>query len=114
MSDLSHKLILFNSERIGGGDPGLGSKMMRGFLKMLCKQDAKPHTLFFLGDSVKLVVNGSPVIEYLEQLLQDGVEVLACRAAIEWYELEDQLAVGKISSTGMLLQRMAELEVINL
>lgn len=114
MSDFTDKLVLFNSDTLGGGDPGLGSKMMRGFLKMLTKQKAKPRTLFFLGDSVKLLIHGSPVVEYMEQLLREGVEVLACRAAMEWYELEDQLAVGKISSTGILLQRMAELEVINL
>jgi len=114
MASLNNKLFLFNSQGIGGGDPGLGRKMMRGFLKMLAKQETKPHTLFFLGDSVKLLVVSSPVLEYLERLLQAGVEILACKAALEWYELEDQLAIGKSSSTGMLLQRMAELEVINL
>lgn len=113
MRSFIDKLILFNSDKMGGGDAGLGSKMMWGFLKMMTKQEAKPRTLFFLGDSVKLLVHGSPVLEFLEQLLQEGVEVLACRAALEWYALEDELAVGKISSTGMLLKRMAELEVIH-
>ncbi|MHB1652008.1 MAG: hypothetical protein ACYCVD_05950 [Desulfitobacteriaceae bacterium] len=114
MTTWAEKMLIFNSEGIGGGEPGLSRKMMKGFIKMLVKQPVKPHTLFFLGDSIKLLVNGSPILEFLEELVQEGVEVLACRAAVEWYALEFELVVGKISSTGSLLQRMAELEVITL
>lgn len=114
MGSFSNKLMLFNSDKMGGGDPELGRKMMRGFLKMLAKQKEKPRVLFFLGDSVRLLVDGSPVLEFLEELVTEGVEVLACRAAIEWYALENALAVGKVSSTGSLLRHMAELEVISL
>lgn len=114
MSNWANKMIIFNSEGIGGGEPGLSRKMMKGFLKMIIKQPEKPHTLFFLGDSVKLLTRGTLVLDILQELTEQGVELLACRAALEWYELESELIVGKASSTGSLLHKMGELEVITL
>ncbi|MFZ3102185.1 MAG: DsrE family protein [Desulfitobacteriaceae bacterium] len=114
MSGFSDKMIVFEGEGIGRGDPALSSKMMHGFLKMLTKQTPKPKTLFFLGDSVKLLVKDSPVLEFLQLLKQDGVEVLVCRAAVEWYYLEDDLEIGKIISTGLWFKLLSELDVITL
>lgn len=114
MKNFMNKMIIFNSEGLGGGEPGLSRKMMKGFLKMLGKQTEKPNTLFFLGDSVKLLTKDSFVLELILLLEEQGVEVLACRAALEWYALEGEIAVGKVSSTGSLLHKMAELEVVSL
>lgn len=112
MSTLAQKMFVLTSERMGGGDPALGQKMMRGFLKMLGKQPEKPNAIFFLGDSVNLVTQDSPVLEFLKVLEQEGVELLLCKAAIEWYALETQIAIGKIISTGIWLQKMSEYEVV--
>ncbi len=112
MSGFSDKMIVFQGEGIGRGDPALSSKMMLGFLKMLTKQTPKPKVLFFLGDSVKLLVKDSPVLEFLQLLTQDGVELLVCRAAVEWYSLEADLEIGRIISTGLWFQLLSELDVI--
>lgn len=112
MTTFAEKIIIFSSEGLGGGEAELARKMMRGFIKMLTKQKVKPNSLFFLGDSVKLLVKESPVLEFLQELKAQGVEILACRAALEWYALEKDLEVGQISSTGVLMQKMSELEVI--
>ena len=114
MSSLANKMFVLQSQGLGGGDLELSSKMMRGFLKMTAKQENKPRTIFFMGDSIYLLTKDSLVIEFLQQLEQDGVELLACRAALEWYKMEDSLAVGKIGSTGIWLERMGALEVITL
>lgn len=112
MSKLANKMFVIQSKGLGGGDPQLASKMMRGFLKMTAKQEIKPNTIFFMGDGVHLMLKDSPVLEFLLQLEEANVELLACRAALEWYHLEESLAVGKIGSTGIWLERMGALEVI--
>lgn len=114
MVTYANKMIIFKGDRIGEGDAELGRKMMRGFLKMLTKQPIKPKTIFFLGESAHLLTKGSPVIEFLELLHTDGVELLVCRAAVEWYSIEEDIVVGKIGSTGIWLERMGTLEVITL
>ena len=114
MASLADKMLILNGERMGEGDPELGHKMMRGFLKMLSKQLIKPKSIFFLGDSVYLPTNNSKVLEFLQQLQEEGVELLLCKAAVEWYHLEEEIAIGKIISTGLWLELLGSLEVISL
>ena len=112
MTSLGNKMLVFQSQGLGGGDLELSQKMMRGFLKMLGKQPVKPHAIFFLGDSVKLLIRNSTVLEFLQILEAEGVEILICKAAVEYYALESELAVGKIISTGIWLKKMNDYEVI--
>jgi len=114
MATLADKMLILKGERMGEGDSELGLKMMRGFLKMLSKQLIKPKAIFFLGDSVYLTTNNSQVLEFLQLLQEDGVELLLCKAAVEWYHLEEEIAIGKIISTGLWLERLGSLEVISL
>ena len=114
MASLADKIIILKGERMGEGAPELGQNMMRGFLKMLSKQLIKPKSIFFLGDSVRLTTKNSQVLEFLQQLQEDGVELLLCKAAVEWYHLEGEISIGKIISTGLWLERLGALEVISL
>lgn len=114
MSDLSNKLIVLTNEGMGGGDPDLARKMMRGFLKMLKIQEKKPQAIFFMGNAVNLVTDNSPVFENLKSLAESGVELLVCKAAVEWYQLESKITIGRIISTGRWLELMGRLEVITL
>ena len=102
------------SQGIGGGDPILAQKMMRGFLKMLGKQKEKPNTLFFLGDSVMLLKKESPVLDFLKILEDEGVELLICKAAVEFFGIENELAIGRIISTGIWMEKMSQYEVVTL
>jgi hypothetical protein len=112
MSDLSKKMFIMQSQGMGGGDPELAQKMMRGFLKMLGKQKVKPNSIFFLGDSVKLLLKDSPVLELLKILETQGVELLICKAAVEFFEIEKELAIGKIISTGIWMEKLNQFEVV--
>lgn len=114
MASFAEKMLIFKGEGIGDGDPGLARKMIKGFLKMLSKETVKPKGIFFLGESVHLLLNESPVLEYLQALEQDGVDLLVCRAAAEWYDLEEKLQAGRIISTGHWLNYMQEYETITL
>ncbi|KJR45568.1 hypothetical protein UF75_4040 [Desulfosporosinus sp. I2] len=114
MASLADKMLILKGERMGEGDLELGHKMMRGFLKMLSKQSIKPKSIFFLGDSVRLATKNSQVLEFLQQIQEDGVELLLCKAAVEWYQIEGEIAIGKVTSTGLWLERLGSLEVISL
>lgn len=114
VSSLSNKMFIMQGSGIGGGDPVLAKKMMRGFLKMLGKQKEKPNSIFFLGDSVKLLIKESPVLDFLKVLESEGVELLICKAAVEFYEIENELAIGRIISTGIWMEKMNQYEVVTL
>lgn len=114
MTAMSDKMFVLQGEGMGTGDPALSRKMMRGFLKVLSKQPVKPKAIFFLGEAVRLAIEDSPVLDMLQSMAGDGVELLICKAAVEWFSLESKLEVGKIITTGRWLELMSQLEVITL
>ena len=92
-------VLLVPSETMGRGEhEELGSILVRGFFHTLGELDKRPDTLIFLNSGVKLVVEGSPVLEDLQTLQNEGVEILACGTCLGYYELKEKLAVGEVSN----------------
>lgn len=86
------------SEFMGRGDDVLGQILIRSFFHTLGEVHPLPDTVIFLNSGVKLVVTGSPVIEDLRSLCDQGVSILACGTCLGHYGLKDQVAVGEVSN----------------
>lgn len=92
-------VLLIPSELMGRGEhEELGQILIRGFFHTLGEVEPLPDTIIFFNSGVKLVVEGSPVVEDLRALADRGVEVLACGTCLGYYELKDRVAVGEISN----------------
>jgi selenium metabolism protein YedF len=91
-------VLAISSDVMGRGDPELGHILMRGFFHTLGEVQPVPDTIIFFNSGVKLVVEGSSVLEDLQALCDRGVEILACGTCLGYYELNDQLAVGEVSN----------------
>jgi len=68
-SSISHFLkgdfiIVVASDKMGEGDDDLGHLLMNNFIKSLKDLDKLPQKMVFYNNGVKLVTNGSPVIEH--------------------------------------------------
>ncbi len=81
------KIILIQSEVLGRGDDELGMLLMANFLRLLGESQDKPGTLVFWNAGVRLVCEGSWVLEHLKKLEGQGVEILACTTCLEYFEL---------------------------
>ena len=92
---MSHKVFLIQSEGLGRGDEQLGSMLMANFLRLLGDNEDKPGTMIFWNAGVRLLCEGSPVLNRLKLLEEQGVELLACTTCLEYFELTDKLKVGK-------------------
>jgi selenium metabolism protein YedF len=86
------------SETMGRGDDELGQILIRGFFHALGETDPRPDTIIFFNSGVKLVVEGSPVLEDLQTLCGQGVEILACGTCLGHYGLKDKVAAGEVSN----------------
>ncbi len=53
-----------------------------------------------------LVVEGSPVLEDLQGLSEQGVEILACGTCLGYYELKEKVAVGEVSNMYTIAETM--------
>jgi len=91
-------VLVIPSEFMGRGEAELGHILIRGFFHTLGEIEPLPTTVIFFNSGVKLVVEGSPILEDLRALSAQGVEVLACGTCLGYYELKDKVAVGEVSN----------------
>jgi selenium metabolism protein YedF len=86
------------SDVLGRGDEELGRVLIRGFFHTLGEVQPLPDTIVFLNSGVKLVATGSPVLDDLRALCDQGIALLACGTCLSHYGLKEQVAAGEISN----------------
>jgi len=106
------KLVVVNSDTLGDGAEDLGAKLMGSFLRKLCTATAKPEALLFYNSGVKLLAEGSHVLDALEALQQAGVDLVACGTCCGFYGITEKLAVGRISDMAEVVGQVLETESV--
>ena len=102
------KLVLVvPDEHMGRGEnTELGHVLMRAFFHTLGEVEPLPDAIIFFNSGVRLVVNGSAVVDDLRMLMEEGVELLACGTCLGYYELKESVAVGTISNMYTIAETM--------
>ena len=100
-------IIVMTSDKMGEGDDELGHLLMKNFLKALKDLDKLPQKMVFYNNGVKLVTNGSPVIEHLKDLEKMGVDLLLCATCVNHYSLEASVGAGTLSNMYTIAEVMA-------
>ncbi|MCK9267767.1 MAG: sulfurtransferase-like selenium metabolism protein YedF [Alkaliphilus sp.] len=101
-------LILISNDKLGGGSDELGAVLMSGYLYALTEVSSYPSSIIFLNGGVKLTVEGSQVLEAIRILESEGVEILSCGTCLNYFELEDKLAVGTASNMFTIAEKLNE------
>ncbi len=99
-------LIFVNSDMIGKGSDELGEALLKTFLNTLAESDNKPDKLVFMNSGVRMVAQDSGALDSLKNLENQGVEVLACGTCLDYFNLKDQIAAGRISNMYDILDSM--------
>ena len=99
---------------MGKGDGKLGKLLIANFLRLLGESPEKPVTMIFLNSGVRLVCDGSNVLDHVRKLEEQGVEMLACTTCLEYFDLTDKLKVGKLTTMAKSIQSMMTADVISL
>ena len=71
---------------------------MRNFIYTLTRQDELPEAIIFMNAGVKLCIEGSPVVEELSLLQENGTKILACGTCLDYYGVKEKLAAGQVSN----------------
>jgi selenium metabolism protein YedF len=90
--------ILITSEFLGRGDDELGDKLMRSFLRTLLASDKKPDKLVFYNSAVRLLAEGSAVLDTLNELNRQGVLLVACGTCVGHFKLDDKVTRERVSN----------------
>lgn len=91
-------VLVIPSDTMGRGDDELGAILIRGFFHAVGQVSPQPDTLIFFNSGVKLVTEGSPVLEDLRAMADQGIELLACGTCLGYYGLKEKVAVGEVSN----------------
>lgn len=92
------KTLLINGESLGKGDEKLGRDLMGSFLRKLWSNKDRPDSIVLYNSGVRLIAQGSPVLDALNGLFKAGVDIMACGTCIGFYDLKDRVAVGRVSN----------------
>jgi selenium metabolism protein YedF len=90
--------IFINKDRIGHGSDELGNNLIKVFIASIKELSVQPKTICLMNSGVKLTVKGAETVPHLKELEEKGVELLVCGTCLGYFNLKEQLAVGKISN----------------
>lgn len=98
-------MILFTRFGLGDAPSPLQQKLGVIFLSLM-NRDAPPGVLGFYGEGVRLVCEGSPVLEPLQALVTKGTRLVICQTCLDYFELRDTVRVGTIGGMGDIVAAM--------
>jgi selenium metabolism protein YedF len=102
------RVVQITAGTMGSGDDELGALLLRSFLKTQAELERKPDAILFYNDGVKLCCEGSFLLEDLKGLEATGVEIIACGTCLNFFELDDQLRVGRVTDMLEIAGRLAD------
>ena len=85
---------------MGAADPALQHTLLRKYLLVLRENNTLPGAICFYTSGVKMVVEGSPVIDVLQTLEARGVRLIACKTCLDYFDLLEKVRVGIVGGMG--------------
>jgi selenium metabolism protein YedF len=104
--------IMINSDTMGGGSEELGAKLIGSLFRKLVAIEPKPETIIFYNGGVKLVAEGSTVLDALGALFKGGVDIVACGTCVSFFELNDKVVIGRVSNMEEIASTMLKSEKV--
>ena len=104
-------VFLVPSNVIGRGDDKLGEVLLKAFLKTLLDVPT-PQKVVFLNTGVKLTVAGASTVEAIKDIEAGGVEILVCGTCLDFFDIKDKLAVGRVSNFFEITESLMEADKV--
>jgi intracellular sulfur oxidation DsrE/DsrF family protein len=111
---LKNKIILLASDQLGKGETELGEGILETFFTILKQKEELPVAVFCMNQGVFTLTEESLVSLQLIDLENKGVDILACKTCVDYYELGEKLVAGKISGMDHFIELASKYEVITL
>jgi intracellular sulfur oxidation DsrE/DsrF family protein len=103
-SSFTNAVILITREGMGSADTALQHKLLDTYLRLLLENGSLPAAICFYTEGIKLVVEGSPLLERLLQLEQRGVRLIVCSTCLNYFGLTEKVRVGIVGGMPDILE----------
>ena len=100
----SDTTILITQNGMGKGSEDLQLTLIGKYLELLNQQPELPSAICFYTEGVRLVVEGSPVIEKLQALEEKGVRLVICSTCLNYFGLAEKVKIGIVGGMGDILE----------
>lgn len=107
-----HSVVLFTRFGMGHAEGDLPVLLAGKFLSLTLESGTLPGKILFYTDGVRLACEGSPVLEQLAQLEEQGVELVLCKTCLDTFELTSRVKVGIIGGMGDILESLQQAEKV--
>ena len=104
-NDKNNTIIVIASDKMGDGETALGETLMKGFIYTLTEMESLPKAILFYNKGVFLTASNETTIKDLRILEKRGVEILSCGACLNFYHLENNIAVGSITNMYNIIEK---------
>jgi hypothetical protein len=102
-------VVIFKSDGMGitarEAQP-LRETLARKFLLLIADTDNLPDAICFYTDGVKLVCEGSPILDALRTLEAKGVRLVICKTCLDYFELSDKVQAGIVGGMPDIITAM--------
>ena len=105
-------VILITRYGMGSADEKLQLTLIAKYLELLLHNGNLPAAICFYTDGVRLVCEGSPVIEPLQKLESLHVRLVSCSTCLNYYALRDKVQVGIVGGMGDILEAQTKAEKV--
>jgi len=102
----SNIVVFISGECVGNEEPELGKMLMKGFIGNLKNMDTLPKTVILVNNSVRMVTTNEETIPLFQELVDKGIELLACGACLDYFKLVDDLKTGKVTDAHTVASRL--------
>jgi intracellular sulfur oxidation DsrE/DsrF family protein len=97
-------VILITSNGMGRGPEELQLMLIGKYLQFLGQCEDFPSAICFYTDGVKLVIDGSPVLEQLASLEKKGIRLIICSTCLNYFGLNDKVKIGIVGGMPDILE----------
>lgn len=102
--DMQNAVILITNNGMGHADEKLQLTLIGKYFELLLAGGDLPAAICFYTDGVKLVCEGSPVLDHLRNLENEGVRLIVCSTCLNYFNLTDKVQVGIVGGMGDILE----------
>lgn len=106
--------IAISSNKMGAGEEELGVILIKSFLYTVRETSPYPESIIFYNSGVYLACEGSPVLDDLIALSEEGVDIQSCGTCLDYYHIKDKLVVGGVSNMYSIYEVMKGSNTINI
>lgn len=106
------KLFLIVTKDHIGSDESLGKFLIKSLFETMITHELLPNRIFFMNTGIFLTTKNDETVELLKQLENKGTEIFTCGTCLKYYQLENELRVGKRGGTDIYLEGIFYFEKI--